>query len=489
MNTEQLSRTAADNAPIMNSSPNLSIGERVFGGYVVSDKLGEGGMGVVYAIANEALNRKLALKLLLPQWSHAPQIVQRFLAEARAASAIRHPNIIEIIDASQLANGAHYMLMEFLEGDCLEKFLRERGPVSVDTALIILSQVCSGLQAAHDRGIIHRDLKPANLFVSPTPTNPLFTKILDFGIAKLTDPELAGDLRTMTNTVIGTPSYMSPEQARGAKDIDHRTDIYALAVIAYELLGGALPYAASSLGDLVYKQATAPPRDVRELRADLPPGWSNAIMSALSVDPAERPQSAREFLELLEAATPNANTSSTVWLAEPEAPRRKRRWMLPVAMVAMFALGGVGLGVWQSQRSAPVANAQPEADDEPAAKPLVVPRPHSDEPRPHSDEPRPHSDEPRPHSDEPQQEPTATPTLLLYRHEVVAARDAGTSVQPRRRRAKRPGERKRARRGPKPSANKTSPPSVTKPKPKPAPAPKPKPPTKPRAFDPDDIGG
>ena len=410
----------------MSTTNTLSIGDRVFGGYVVSEKLGEGGMGAVYAITNPALNRKLALKLLLPQWSRSPQVVQRFLAEARAASAIRHPNIIEILDASELANGSHYMLMEHLEGQSLEQYLRQHGPVTMETALVVLSQVCAALQAAHDRGIIHRDLKPANLFVSPTAEQPLFTKILDFGIAKLVDPSLAGDLRTQTNAIIGTPSYMSPEQARGAKDIDHRTDIYALSVIAYELLSGALPYAASSLGDLVYKQATSPPRDLAELRADLPEAWRATIMAALHPDPDARPGSAQAFLEQLQAATPNAQAHpGTVWLPPP-APAKRRRWALVLAIVAVCALvgGALGFGMMGQRRG---------------FEPQVV---AARKPRPR----------PRP---KPERE------VLLYQMAPMppVAAEAPEPPTPRRRVRPRPAARPTQTRRPKPSTAATSRPS------------------------------
>jgi len=439
----------------------LSIGQKVFGGYVVSDKLGEGGMGVVYAIANETLNRRLALKLLLPQWSRTPQIVQRFLAEARAATAIRHPNIIDILDAAQFDDGSHYMLMEFLEGDALDKFLHERGPVPVETALEILSQVCSGLQAAHDRGIVHRDLKPANLFIAPSPTNPLFTKILDFGIAKLTDPSLAGDLRTMTNTIIGTPSYMSPEQARGAKDIDHRTDIYALAVIAYELLAGALPYSASSLGDLVYKQATAPPQDLSELRGDLPAEWRSTIMSALSTDPNDRPQSAREFLERLTVATPGPGPQ-TVWLPQP-VPAKRPRWLAPVIVAALIAVGGAGLGL--SQRSDTEASPDVVAAD--IAKPAPAPKQIA--------------------------KVEHKPVPLLYRKlplpdsraDTTGAKQPGSSTRtrpPRRRRRSARPKSSAVAKPRRPAATKTT--KTKRPN-----SSKPKPPAKPRAFDPNAVGG
>ena len=170
--------------------------------------------------------------------------------------------------------------------------------------LSILAQVCSGLQAAHDRGIVHRDLKPSNIFIAPQPDNPYFAKILDFGIAKLDDPSLAKDVHTKSQTVAGTPNYMSPEQARALRDVDHRTDIYSIGVIAYELLTGRLPYKAKSVGDLVYQQSSTTPPRARELRKELSRGWDAAIHEALDLDRTKRPASAQELARRFMEATP-----------------------------------------------------------------------------------------------------------------------------------------------------------------------------------------
>lgn len=278
------------------------IGRRIIGNYVVTELLGEGGMGAVYTAHNQSIDERLAIKVLHPQMAAHPQMVERFLAEARAASAIKHPNIIKMVDCGQLDTGDHYIAMEFLEGYPLDQ---AEFPLSLEDALQILVQVCSGLEAAHGRGIIHRDLKPANLFVSPQPGNPLFTKILDFGIAKLTDQHLAGSVQTRTGQLMGTPNYMSPEQLRATKEVDHLTDVYAMGAIAFELVTGKRAYEPSSIGDLAIQQATEGPRDPTTLRHDLPAPWSHAIMSALATDQMLRPQGVRDLAERLIAATPN----------------------------------------------------------------------------------------------------------------------------------------------------------------------------------------
>ena len=166
-------------------------------------------------------------------------------------------------------------------------------------------QVCAGLEAAHALGIIHRDLKPPNLYVTPKPHNALLVKILDFGIAKLNDEHLAGGVKTLTHQAMGTPYYMSPEQARATRDVDHRTDIYALGAIAFELVTGERPYSPTSIGDLVLQQHSGPPPDPRNQRPDVPVAWADVIVSSLGADPAMRPQSARMFAERLIGATPN----------------------------------------------------------------------------------------------------------------------------------------------------------------------------------------
>ncbi len=280
------------------------IGQPLFGSYVIKRQIGKGGMGAVYAVESAELGKTLAMKVLLGEAAKVSTTTAgRFVAEARAASAINHRNIITILDSAQLPDGRRYILMEYLEGPTLREFSKQMGPLTTDVALAVLAQVCSGLQAAHARGIIHRDLKPSNILINPQPDNPYFTKILDFGIAKLSDPTL-GSVETHTSALAGTPSYMSPEQARALKDVDHRTDIYALGVMAYRLFCGKLPYRAHSIGELVHQQTTAQPESLAVKRGDLPAGWVELVHSAMAIDPADRPQSAHEFADRMIAATP-----------------------------------------------------------------------------------------------------------------------------------------------------------------------------------------
>lgn len=281
------------------------IGQKVFGGYVVTRPIGAGGMGEVLLVENAELNKKLVIKVLLSERSTHPELVERFLAEARAAAAIRHRHIVEILDSSTLPDGRPYILMEYLEGETLFSFYTRQGMLPADVTLAILCQVCVGLEVAHKRGVIHRDIKPSNIFITPQPDNPYLTKILDFGIAKMEDPTLAGGVVTRSVMIAGTPHYMSPEQARTLHHVDHRTDIYALGVIGYELLTGQVPYDAHSIGELVFQQAKTAPPLAHELRSDLPDALSNVLEQALAIDPDHRPSSARDLAMMLIAATPD----------------------------------------------------------------------------------------------------------------------------------------------------------------------------------------
>src|SRR5262245_224105 len=187
-------------------------------------------MGVVYLAEHPALGRKAAIKVLHPQMAADPQVVSRFFQEARASNAIRHPNIIETYDFGTLADGASYIIMEYLEGENLQERLKREGRQSVRTALDFACQAAGALAAAHAKGIVHRDLKPDNLFVTPDPRAPQhqLIKILDFGIAKLAGQvPSAVSHKTRTGTLMGTPLYMSPEQCLGVREVDHRTDIYS----------------------------------------------------------------------------------------------------------------------------------------------------------------------------------------------------------------------------------------------------------------------
>ncbi len=222
------------------------------GQYRVLKKLGEGGMGAVYIAEHVLLGRKAAIKVLLPQLSAHQEIVNRFFNEARAATAISDPGIVQIFDFGYHTDGSAFIVMEFLEGETLDGRLRRLGRLHPSDALRLIRQVASSLAAAHGRGIIHRDLKPENIFlvVDKEVAGGERAKILDFGIAKLSG-EHPGKVRTHTQAIMGTPLYMSPEQCRGAGQVDARSDIYALGCVLFHLLTGTPPFDGEGAGDII----------------------------------------------------------------------------------------------------------------------------------------------------------------------------------------------------------------------------------------------
>ncbi|HUH04497.1 MAG TPA: serine/threonine-protein kinase [Kofleriaceae bacterium] len=274
------------------------------GSYQVERKLGEGGMGAVYALLHPGIGKRLALKLLHAEYAARPQIVQRFFDEARAVNLIGHPNIVDIIDFAQLPDGRSYITMEYLEGESLAAYIRRSGALPTNQVSEIAGAICSALQAAHQAGIVHRDLKPENIHLVPRPDNERYVKVLDFGIAKLSsdlhnDPSAA----TRSGVVMGTPTYMSPEQAMGrTKEIDHRTDVYALGVIVYEMLAGEVPFSAESFGDLMLKHLQAEPPPLRDVRPDLAEPWSQVVHTALAKQREHRFQSMQDFAQAVQAA-------------------------------------------------------------------------------------------------------------------------------------------------------------------------------------------
>jgi serine/threonine-protein kinase len=266
------------------------IGE-TFGNYRVTELIGEGGMGVVYLAEHPAIGRRAAVKILRPGLTDNPEITRRFFNEARAANAIRHPGIVEVFDCGTLASGASYIVMELLEGENLATRLRRVGRMRHPEARRIAAQTASALAAAHAAGIVHRDLKPDNLFLVPDDRDAALemVKVLDFGIAKLGQQgSNINSVRTRTGSVMGTPAYMSPEQCRGTREIDHRTDIYALGVILFEMLCGRPPFVSEGFGEMVHLHISAPPPAPRTIEPTVPEDLERLILWCLAKEPDER---------------------------------------------------------------------------------------------------------------------------------------------------------------------------------------------------------
>jgi tRNA A-37 threonylcarbamoyl transferase component Bud32 len=294
------------------------IGETI-NNYRISELLGEGGMGAVYLAEHPFMGRKAAIKVLRREFAEDRSLVERFMNEARAANAIRHPNIIDIIDVGRMPNGIPYLMMEFLEGESLARRIGH-GTVPVPEALDIILQTTAALGAAHGKGIVHRDLKPDNLYLVPdeAAAGGIRVKVLDFGIAKLRDDLSGGMAKTQAGSLMGTPPYMSPEQCRGVTDaIDHRTDVYAMGIILYEMLCGAPPFVAEGWGEVVLAHLTKPPPSARARNPSIPEALEVVIMKALAKNPDERFATAADMRTALRAMTsittfPPRPTASTM---------------------------------------------------------------------------------------------------------------------------------------------------------------------------------
>ncbi len=278
------------------------IGKTVARKYRVEAMIGEGGMGRVYKATQLVLDKPVVLKVLRQALLSDERTVARFQREAKAASRLNHPNSISVLDFGQADDGALYIAMEYVAGKDLHHILSREWPLPESRVVRIVGQVLSALADAHGAGVIHRDLKPENIMVEQRRGEPDFVKVLDFGIAKITDSTDEGPALTRAGFVCGTPEYMSPEQARGAQ-LDHRSDLYAVGVILYQLTTGLLPFDSDSAVGFATKHLTEqpPPPSRRRPEAKLSPAMERLIMKALSKSPDDRPQTAEQFRAELQA--------------------------------------------------------------------------------------------------------------------------------------------------------------------------------------------
>jgi serine/threonine protein kinase len=275
------------------------VGKTIGGKYAIRRVLGGGGMGTVFEAEHLTIGRAVALKVLHPKHSQKKEIVQRFYREARAAGRIGHPNVCEVFDMDTLDDGSPYLVMEKLVGETLARRMAAEVKLPLYGLVDILIQVLSALTAAHEKGIVHRDIKPENIFLARRAGGPDQAKLLDFGVSKTTrallddakdDPDL-----TRRGMVMGTPHYMSPEQARGDRDLDARVDLYACGVILYQALTGQRPFVAENNRAVLREVLTATPRPVRELRPALPRKFDAILERAMARSREDRYRSAAEF--------------------------------------------------------------------------------------------------------------------------------------------------------------------------------------------------
>ncbi|MBI4892000.1 MAG: serine/threonine-protein kinase, partial [Acidobacteria bacterium] len=338
--------------PASNEHPVLKPGERI-GAFEIVELIGKGGMGEVYRARDPRLRRDVALKVLPAAVAGDRNRLRRFEQEARAASVLNHPNILTVFDVGT-HEGISYLVSELLEGETLQARLAA-GPIPLKKALAYAQQVASGLAAAHQKGIVHRDLKPANLFL----TSDGRIKILDFGLAKLTQPEDGEREATLTETtpgmVLGTAGYMSPEQAMGVT-ADARSDIFSFGVILYELLTGQRAFRGQTAAEMLTAVLREDPPEVSKLNPQLAPGVSRVVRHCLEKRPEDRFESARDLAFALEAvsdAEPHANPKSE---AAPQGGkhwwRGRLRWALAaIAAAALLAVGVTAVSLWRQRQT------------------------------------------------------------------------------------------------------------------------------------------
>jgi serine/threonine-protein kinase len=281
----------------------MSAWGSILGTYRVLNKIGEGGMGTVYLAEHTLLGRKAAIKVLLPALSANEEVVRRFFNEARAVTQITDPGIVQIFDFGYHTDGSAFIVMELLDGEAMDKRLARIGKFGLIECLRLMRLICSSLGAAHARGIVHRDLKPENIFIvgDPAVTGGERAKILDFGIAKLSGED-AGTHKTRTGMLMGTPVYMSPEQCRGAGDIDHRSDIYTMACVMFTMLTGRPPFNEDTTGELIAAHLREPPPLAASRVPELPGIVDEILQRCLRKAPAERFQSMAELVDAIGAA-------------------------------------------------------------------------------------------------------------------------------------------------------------------------------------------
>ena len=279
----------------------MQVGDLVSGKYRLLRTLGVGGMGSVWAARNELTNRDFAVKFLKPELAKDRESLQRFFNEARACGQIKHAAVVEVYDMGQAEDGAPYLVMEVLEGEGLDHRLARSGVFRAGEAAACIAFVARGLEEAHVRGLVHRDLKPGNLFFALDDRGEVAPKVLDFGVSKATSDVMDPDMiKTNTGAVLGSPAYMSPEQARGELDIDGRSDVWSLGVILYEMLTGRPPFDGANYNALMVAILTTQHVSIAALDPGLPQELSDLVDRALEKDRQKRVGSARELADRLE---------------------------------------------------------------------------------------------------------------------------------------------------------------------------------------------
>ncbi|MEC7518657.1 MAG: protein kinase [Myxococcota bacterium] len=381
-------------------TPEERIGQVLAGRYKLESVLGQGGMGYVMGGQHELTGRKVAVKLLLPSFGSDGEIVGRFFQEAKAAASLNHPNVVDVLDM-QIDDGEAFLVLELLDGQPLTDLLEERGPLPPEELFPILMPVIDALAAAHEHGIVHRDLKPDNIFISKDLRGRVTPKVLDFGIAKLTEGD--SSVETRTGGLLGTPHYMSPEQAQGQKSVGPSTDIWSMGVLIYECLTGDRAFQADSVPALLLQICTFDPIPLADRAPGVHPAIARVVHKALARDLADRYASMEELGGALFAACQEAGVvlpasleelfpqhrptiapgdlpvapSEPAPIAQPAPTSSPSASKAPVFAVAfLLALGGLGAAAYLLMAPAPPPATPPAvASPEPATPEPATPEP------------------------------------------------------------------------------------------------------------------
>jgi serine/threonine-protein kinase len=347
---------------------------QVVGNYRVVKQLGEGGMGAVFEAVHKDIGKHAAIKVLHSQLSQNPQVATRFLNEARAASIIEHPGIVEIFEFGRIDDGTAYIVMEFLRGESLARRMERLGKELGNDAFRLTRQIASVLAAAHEKGIVHRDLKPDNVMIVPDPEAPggERAKVLDFGIAKVAEEFQNPDVnlvKTQDGMLLGTPAYMSPEQCRGAKDVTDKSDVYSLGMMLYQMVAGMLPFEDSSLGEIMASHLYKEPPPLTQVEPTVTDGVAVLVQGMMAKRPADRPSMKEVVTRLWNLGAPqtlplravsqaevrprtmllnDANTALPTAKPMPQTAvvvgPTPTPWRAIVGVVALVAMIGAGVG-------------------------------------------------------------------------------------------------------------------------------------------------
>jgi serine/threonine protein kinase len=371
--------------------PGTVISER----YIVTRLLGEGGMGCVYEAEHIHIGKKVAVKVLNPEFGKNTEAIGRFRQEAQIAGTIGHLNICEVMDFGATDEGLPFLVMEYLDGESLAEVLHRQRSLPVGVACGIISQVLDALVEVHGRGIVHRDLKPENIFITQVKGHGIVVKILDFGISRVLQDESGMIRLTRTGTMMGTPYYMSPEQAKGKKDVLFTSDLYSCGVILYEMVTGQVPFGGANYNEVLFNIISGSMPDPAKLAPDLPPALAAILKRSMTRNPADRYGSAEAFKDdvdrvLLELSTPPAaetpplrpaSASMDTSLVGPIVrPKMKMAIVGAITALFMLVLAGIILLAWFYRGKADERGTESSgADIETGTKVMAPPKEHTGE--------------------------------------------------------------------------------------------------------------